>query len=119
MTIGTAIVKATAISAAANKDDLEGFVVWWQFASGLGNGFMVVAIATAIIAWTTSTADVRPIPSWLCWIGAGVAVVSAIGWTLGQHLRVDIGGPIWFAGTLATALWLAWFGVKSGKNNVE
>ena len=113
MTIGTAIVEATAISAAANKDDLESFVVWWQFASGFGNGFMVVAIATAIIAWTTSMADAPPIPSWLCWIGAAASIISAVGWTLGQHFRVDIGGPIWFVGTLATALWLSWFGFKS------
>ena len=119
LTIGTAIVEATAISAAANKDDLESFVVWWQFASGLGNGFMVVAIATAIIAWTTSMADAPPIPSWLCWIGAAAAIISAVGWTLGQHFRVDIGGPIWFVGTLATALWLSWFGFKSREIHVE
>lgn len=113
LTIGTAVVEATAISAAAMKGDLESFVIWWPFASGLGNGFMLVALATAGIAYASAQADEPPLAVWLCWVGMAVALLSAVGWSLGQHVRVPIGGPLWFVATLAMSLWLAWFGFKA------
>lgn len=115
LTVGTAVTEATAISAAANNDDLEGFVTWWSFASGLGNGFMLVAFSASAIAFANARADRPPIAVWLCWIGAFVALLSAIGWILGQHLRLPAGGPLWFVSTLLMALWLAWFGYKSSQ----
>lgn len=113
LTIGTAVVEATAISSAATSNDLESFVIWWPFASGLGNGFMLVALATAIIALSNAKSDNPPIAAWLCWAGVFAALLSAIGWSLGQHVRLQIGGPLWFVATLAMAVWLAWFGLKS------
>ncbi len=113
LTIGTAVVEATAISAAASTSDLKSFLTWWPFASGLGNGFMVVALATAMIAYASARTEEPPIAIWLCWAGLIVALLSALGWSLGQHVRVQFGGPLWFVSTLALALWLAWFGFRS------
>ncbi len=117
LTIGTAVIEATAISEAAGAGDLESFQVWWPFASGLGNGFMVVALATAAIAYSSARTKRPPIAIWLCWAGLIAALLSAFGWSLGQHLRVQIGGPLWFVSTLALALWLAWFGFRSRRTD--
>lgn len=116
LTIGTAIIEATAISAAASADDLDNFLIWWPLASGLGNGFMVVALATALIAYTSAKAEEPPMAIWLSWAGVIIALLSAIGWSLGQHLRVHFGGALWFISTLAMALWLAWFGFRSHRS---
>lgn len=119
LTIGTAVVEATAISAAASANDLEGFLIWWPFASGLGNGFMVVALATAVIAFASARSEEPPMAAWLCWAGMIVALLSALGWSLGQHVRVPFGGPLWFVSTLALALWLAWFGFRSRRTETQ
>lgn len=113
LTIGTAVVEATAISTAASTGDLKSFLIWWPFASGLGNGFMVVALAAAVIAYSSVRTEKPPIATWLCWAGLILALLSALGWSLGQHIRVPLGGPLWFVSTLALALWLAWFGFRS------
>ena len=109
------MVEATAISAAASTGDLDSFLIWWPLASGLGNGFMVIALATALIAYNVVNEDHPPLPIWLCWIGVVVALLSAIGWSLGQHLRLPIGGSLWFVSTLVMALWLAWFAFNSSR----
>ncbi len=110
VTIGTAVSEATAITRAAETGDLEAFVIWWEFAGGLGNGFLAVGLATAVIAWTAASSPTPPIPVWACRFGALFGLLSAIGWSLGQHFRVDIGGPIWFVSTLLVCLWLVVFG---------
>ncbi|UCH26262.1 MAG: hypothetical protein JSV66_01040 [Trueperaceae bacterium] len=113
VTIGTAVSEATAISSAAGSDDFESFVMWWRFASGLGNGFMIVALATAAIAWAAGSAKKPLIPPWACRVASIIALLSAIGWSLAQHFRLELGGPIWFVSTLLTSLWLAWYGFRS------
>lgn len=115
LTIGTAVTESTAVSAAASIGDLVSFQIWWSFASGLGNGFMVVALATAVIAYRSTRSEQPPMAIWLCWVGLIVALLSALGWSLGQHFRASFGGQLWFVSTLAMALWLAWFGFKSGR----
>lgn len=113
LTIGTAVAEATAMSVAAENGDLETFLIWWPFASGLGNGFMVVALAVAVIAFSSAKTDDPPVASWLCWLGIAFAAFSAIGWSLGQHFGQSLGGPLWFVSTVAMALWLSLFGFRS------
>lgn len=113
VTIGTAVAEATAVSHAAAAGDSDAFVTWWQFASGLGNGFFIAALAVAAIAWSAGARQEPPMPALVCRIAALVALLSAAGWSLGQHFGLPFGGPLWFVSTLLTALWLAWLGICS------
>ena len=48
------------------------------------------------------------------WAAGSVSVagfLSALGWTLGEHMGVWIGGPVWLISTLVMSLWLVWFGL--------
>lgn len=118
LTIATAVIEATALSAAAHSADLDAFLIWWPLASGFGNGFFVVALATAAIAYATARSGGGAMPNWLGWAGVIVGLSSAVGWSLGQHFRVPVGGPLWFIATLALALWLAWYGFRSRRDAV-
>ena len=112
VTVVTAVTEATAISTAAESGDFESFVIWWQFASGFGNGFMLVGLATIFIAWSAGKNATKTVPVWSCKLAAAVAVASVVGWIMNQHFGIEIGGLIWFASTLLMSLWLAWFGAK-------
>jgi hypothetical protein len=50
------------------------------------------------------------LPVWSCAAGTVFGVLSAVGWSLGEHFGVWIGGPIWLISTLLMSVWLAWFG---------
>ena len=50
-------------------------------------------------------------PFWAAALGTAAGFLSALGWTLGEHMGVWIGGPIWLISTLVMCLWLVWFGL--------
>jgi hypothetical protein len=42
--------------------------------------------------------------------GTIFGLLSALGWSLGEQLGFEIGGPIWLISTMLICIWLAWFG---------
>jgi hypothetical protein len=110
LTVLTAVSEAAVVSAAANAGDKATFISWWEFSGGMGNGFFALALATALIALAEARSDARRMPAWSCAVGTVVGVLSAVGWSLGEHFGVGIGGPIWLISTLMMCAWLAWFG---------
>jgi hypothetical protein len=113
LTVSTAVSEAAVVSAAANTGDMAAFQSWWEFAGGMGNGFFALALASALIALAEVRNDAGRMPKWACAAGTVVGVLSAVGWSLGEHLGIGIGGPIWLISTLLMCTWLAWFGFAS------
>jgi hypothetical protein len=114
LTVSTAVSEAAVVSAAAVAGAAAGdkatFVSWWEFSSGMANGFFALALATALIALAEARSDAGRMPVWSSAAGTVFGVLSAVGWSLGQHFGVGIGGPIWLVSTLLMCVWLAWFG---------
>jgi hypothetical protein len=110
LTVSTAISEAAVVSVAANAGDKAAFNSWWAFGGGMGNGFFALAIATACIALAESRSDASRMPVWSCSAGTVFGILSAVGWSLGEHFGIGIGGPIWLISTLLMCAWLAWFG---------
>ena len=50
-TLTTAVTEVTVIADLAASRDLAQFKAWWSFAEGHGNGFSMLAVAVAVIAW--------------------------------------------------------------------
>src|SRR5262245_60055355 len=48
LTVSTAVSEAAVVSAAANAGDKAAFVSWWEFSSGMANGFFALALASAL-----------------------------------------------------------------------
>jgi hypothetical protein len=110
LTVSTAVSEAAVVSAAASVGDKATFVSWWEFSGGMANGFFALALASALIALAEARSDASRMPVWSCAAGAIFGVLSAVGWSLGEHFGVGIGGPIWLFSTLLMCVWLAWFG---------
>lgn len=110
LTVSTAVSEATVVSAAANAGDKATFVSWEKFSGGMANGFFALALATALIALAEARSDASRMPVWSCAAGTIFGVLSAVGWSLGEHFGIGIGGPIWLFSTLLMCVWLAWFG---------
>ena len=110
LTVSTAISEAAVVSVAANAGDKAAFNSWWAFGGGMGNGFFALALATALIAIAETRGDANRIPTWSSIAGTVIGVLSAVGWSLGEHFGIGIGGPIWLISTLLMCAWLAWFG---------
>lgn len=110
LTVSTAISEAAVVSVAANAGDKDAFNSWWAFGGGMGNGFFALALATALIALAETRSDANRMPTWLSTAGTIFGVLSAVGWSLGEHFGIGIGGPIWLISTLLMCAWLAWFG---------
>ena len=110
LTVSTAISEAAVVSAAAHAGDKATFLSWWEFSGGMANGFFALALASALIALAEARSDARRMPVWSCAAGTVFGVLSAVGWSLGEHFGVGIGGPIWLISTLLMCAWLAWFG---------
>ena len=110
LTVSTAISEAAVVSVAANAGDKAAFNSWWAFGGGMGNGFFALALATALIAFAETRGDASRMPAWSCTAGTVFGVLSAVGWSLGEHFGIGIGGPIWLISTLLMCAWLAWFG---------
>ena len=112
-TFSTAVAEASVVAAAAEAGETAAFMTWWAFASGMGNGFWALALATALIAYSDARVEDGRLPRWAAAAGVVFGVLSATGWTLGQQLGIGIGGPIWLISSLLMCLWLAWFGLAS------
>ena len=110
LTVSTAVSEAAVVSAAANAGDKAAFHSWWEFGGGMGNGFFALAIATGLIAFAEARSSSGRTPVWACAAGSVAGVLSAVGWSLGEHFGVGIGGPIWLISTLLMCAWLAWLG---------
>jgi hypothetical protein len=110
LTVSTAVSEAAVVSAAAAAGDKATFVSWWEFSAGMANGFFALALATALIALAEARSDAGRMPVWSSAAGTIFGVLSAVGWSLGEHFGVGIGGPIWLVSTLLMCVWLAWFG---------
>ncbi len=110
-TFTTAVAEAAVVAEAAHAGDQATFDIWWAFSSGMANGFFALAIATGFIALAVYRADHREMPVWAAAVGTAGGFLSALGWTLGEHLGVWIGGPVWLISTLVMCLWLVWFGL--------
>jgi hypothetical protein len=110
LTVSTAVSEASVVSVAAHAGENAAFVSWWAFSSGMANGFFALALASALIALSEARSDASSMPTWSCAGGAIFGLFSAVGWSLGEHFGVGIGGPIWLISTLLMCVWLAWFG---------
>jgi hypothetical protein len=110
MTVSTAVSEASVVSVAAYDGDKASFVAWWAFSGGMANGFFALALATAFIASVEARNDGSVVPRWSSAGGALFGLLSALGWSLGEQLGFEIGGPIWLVSTMLMCFWLAWFG---------
>ena len=110
LTVSTAVSEAAVVSAAAHAGDMAAFHDWWEFAGGMANGFFALALATALIALAEARSDASRMPAWSNFAGTAFGVLSAVGWSLGEHFGIGIGGPVWLISTLLMCVWLAWFG---------
>lgn len=120
-TFTTAVAEAAVVAEAAHAGDQATFEIWWAFSSGMANGFLALAIATGFIALAVLRSDDRGMPLWAAAAGTSAGILSALGWTLGEHMGVWIGGPVWLISTLVMCLWLVWFGlagIRLARNGV-
>ncbi len=110
-TFTTAVTEAAVLAEAAHAGDQATFDIWWAFSSGMANGFFALAIATGFIALSVFRDNQSKMPIWASAIGTASGALSALGWTLGEHLGIGLGGPVWLISTLVMCLWLVWFGL--------
>jgi hypothetical protein len=105
-TFTTAVSEATVVSVAAHAGDQAAFDTWWAFSGGMANGFFALALAVGLIALSELRSDTRHLPRWIAAIGIAAGFLSALGWSLGEHMGIAIGGPIWLISTLVMCLWM-------------
>jgi hypothetical protein len=109
-TLTTAVTEVTVIPDLAASRDLAKFRAWWSFAEGHGNGFSMLAVAVAVIAWNEYRDPRRLLPKWSAGIGAGAGLASFAGWALGVWLNVGPANLVWLIASGVMCLWLAWLG---------
>lgn len=109
-TLTTAVTEATAIADLAASRDLAQFEAWWSFAEGHGNGFSMLAVAVAVIAWNEYRDPHRLLSKWPAAAGAGAGVASFAGWALGVWFDVGPANLLWLLASGIMCVWLAWFG---------
>ena len=109
-TLTTAVTEVTVIADLATSRDLAQFEAWWSFAEGHGNGFSMLAVAVAIIAWNEYPDPHRLLPRWSAAIGAGAGLASFAGWALGVWLDVGPANLLWLLASVVMCVWLAGLG---------
>ena len=109
-TLTTAVTEVTVIADLAASGDLAQFKAWWSFAEGHGNGFSMLAIAAAVIAWNEYQDPHRLLPRWSAAIGALAGLASFAGWALGVWLDVGPANLLWLLASGMMCVWLAWLG---------
>jgi hypothetical protein len=109
-TLTTAITEVTVIANLARSRDLVQFEAWWSFAQGHGNGFAMLALAVAGIAWNEYRSPYRLLPKWSASVGAGAGVASFAGWALGVWFDVGPANLLWLLASGVMCLWLVWLG---------
>ena len=109
-TLTTAVTEVTVIADLAKSRDLAQFEAWWSFAEGHGNGFSMLAVAVAVIAWNEYREPDRILPKWSAGIGAAAGIASFAGWALGVWLDVGPANFLWLLASGVMCVWLAWLG---------
>jgi hypothetical protein len=109
-TLTTAVTEVTVIADLAASRDLAQFEAWWSFAEGYGNGFSMLAVAVAVIAWNEYRDPHRLLPKWSAGVGAGAGLASFAGWALGVWLDVGPANLLWLLASGVMCAWLAWLG---------
>jgi len=109
-TLTTAVVEVTVIAKLAAAKDIAQFAPWWSFAQGYGNGFAMLAVSVAVIAWSEYQDSHRLLPKWATAVGAGAGVASFAGWALGVWFHIGPANLVWLLASGVMCLWLAWLG---------
>lgn len=110
-TLTTAVAEVTVIADLAASRDLVQFEPWWSFAEGYGNGFSMLAVAVAVIAWSEYWDPHQLLPKWSAAVGAGAGLASFAGWALlGVWLDVGPANLLWLLASGVMCVWLAWLG---------
>lgn len=110
-TMTTAVAEATVVTDAAVSGDHATFTAWWEFAEGKANGFVIFALAVAVIAGREARGPARATPAWAAWIAVIAGVSSFAGWALGMWFGVSAGNLLWVVSSLVLSLWILWFGL--------
>lgn len=116
-TLMTAVIEVTVIADLGASGDLAQFKTWWSFAEGFANGFSMLAVAVAVIAWNEYRDPHRLLPKWSAGVGAGAGLASFAGWVLGVWLDVGPANRLWLLASGVMCLWLAWFGTALARTS--
>ena len=109
-TLTTAVTEVTVLADLAASGDRSQFEAWWSFAEGYGNGFSLLAVAVAVIAWNETTDPERLVPKWSAAVGAGAGLASVTGWVFGVWFDVGPANLLWVLASGVMCGWLAWLG---------
>lgn len=116
-TLTTAVTEVTVIADLAASRDLAQFQPWWSFAQGYGNGFAMLAVAVAVIAWSEYRDPRRLLPKWSAGAGTLAALASFAGWALGVWLDVGPANLLWLLASGVMCIWLAWLGTVLARSS--
>ena len=119
-TLATAVTEVTVIADLAEAGNLAQFEPWWSFAQGYGNGFALLGVAVAAIAWSEYRNPNRIVPKWSAISGTGAGLASFAGWALGVWFDIGPANLMWLLASGLMCLWLAWLGTvlaRSGDFN--
>jgi hypothetical protein len=104
------VTEVTVIADLAASGNLSQFEAWWSFAEGNGNGFSLLAMAVAVIAWNETKDPRRLVPKWSAAVGAVAGLGSFAGWALGVWLNIGPANVLWVVASGVMCLWLTWLG---------
>ncbi len=113
----TAVMEATTFSHLAEAGDPAAFEPWHLFATGNANGFLVIALAVAVIAGNEARAHAGATPSWAAFIAVVAGLTGFAGWILGPIAGIAIGGVLFVLSSVVFGLWLLWFGVGLARSS--
>jgi hypothetical protein len=111
-TLTTAVVEASAVAGAAVSGNTALFEAWWVFAEGKATGFIVLALAVAVIDGDDARTSHAATPAWAAWIAVVAGMAAFAGWVFGMWLGIRQGNLIWLASSLVMSLWIVWFGLS-------
>jgi hypothetical protein len=109
-TLATAVTEVTVIADIAQARNIAQFKAWWSYAQGYGNGFAMLAVAVAVIAWSEFGDSHRILPKWSAAVGSGAGLASFAGWVLGVWFDIRPANLIWLIASGVMCVWLAWLG---------
>jgi hypothetical protein len=109
-TLATAVTEVTVIADLAEARNFAQFEPWWSFAQGYGNGFALLGVAVAVIAWSEYRDARRIVPTWSAAVGTVAGLASFAGWALGVWLDIRPANLMWLLASGIMCVWLAWLG---------
>jgi hypothetical protein len=110
-TLTTAVTEVAVIPRLATSGDIPQFEAWWSFAEGNANGFSLLAVAVAVIAWNEITDPHRRVPKWSAAVGVGAGLASFAGWALGVWFDIGPANVLWVLASAVMCIWLASLGI--------